>query len=224
MANQYFRKLPNVEYVNRTESTVNLDDFIQVKNLFKKGKLRDDIFENLVFFDKYTIFGDDRPDNVAFDLYDDPTLDWVILLANNILNIYSEWPMSQQTFDEYLLEKYATYDNLYNGVHHYESMEIKDTLGNIIFPKGLKVDSVQSLNYYDYEISSNVSIPNLSVPVTNYEYEEKLNNDRRNIFVLKADYLPVVLDDMEEIMEYKKGSTQYVSETLQRADNIRLYT
>jgi hypothetical protein len=60
--------------------------------------------------------------------------------------------------------------------------------------------------------------------VTNYEYEEKLNNDRRNIFVLKADYLPVVLDDMEEIMEYKKGSTQYVSETLQRADNIRLYT
>jgi hypothetical protein len=224
MANQYFRKLPNVEYVNRTESTVNLDDFIQVKNLFKKGKLRDDIFENLVFFDKYTIFGDDRPDNVAFDLYDDPTLDWVILLANNILNIYSEWPMPQQTFDEYLLEKYATYDNLYNGVHHYESMEIKDTLGNIIFPKGLKVDSVQSLNYYDYEISSNVSIPNLSVPVTNYEYEEKLNNDRRNIFVLKADYLPVVLDDMEEIMEYKKGSTQYVSETLQRADNIRLYT
>lgn len=224
MANQYFRKLPNVEYVNRTESTVNLDDFIQVKNLFKKGKLRDDIFENLVFFDRYTIFGDDRPDNVAFDLYDDPTLDWVILLANNILNIYSEWPMPQQTFDEYLLEKYATYDNLYNGVHHYESMEIKDTLGNIIFPKGLKVDSVQSLNYYDYEISSNVSIPNLSVPVTNYEYEEKLNNDRRNIFVLKADYLPVVLDDMEEIMEYKKGSTQYVSETLQRADNIRLYT
>ena len=224
MANQYFRKLPNVEYVNRTESTVNLDDFIQVKNLFKKGKLRDDIFENLVFFDKYTIFGDDRPDNVAFDLYDDPTLDWVILLANNILNIYSEWPMPQQTFDEYLLEKYATYDNLYNGVHNYESMEIKDTLGNIIFPKGLKVDSVQSLNYYDYEISSNVSIPNLSVPVTNYEYEEKLNNDRRNIFVLKADYLPVVLDDMEEIMEYKKGSTQYVSETLQRADNIRLYT
>tara|TARA_R100000005_G_C4996653_1_gene203482 strand:- start:947 stop:1621 length:675 start_codon:yes stop_codon:yes gene_type:complete len=224
MANQYFRKLPNVEYVNRTESTANLDDFIQVKNLFKKGKLRDDIFENLVFFDRYTIFGDDRPDNVAFDLYDDPTLDWVILLANNILNIYSEWPMSQQTFDEYLLEKYATYDNLYNGVHHYESMEIKDTSGNIIFPKGLKVDSVQSLNYYDYEISSNVSIPNLSVPVTNYEYEEKLNNDRRNIFVLKADYLPVVLDDMEEIMEYKKGSTQYVSETLQRADNIRLYT
>jgi len=60
------------------------------------------------------------------------------------------------------------------------------------------------------------------VPVTNYEYEEKLNNDKRNIYLLKSTYLNIILDDMNDNMQYKKGSSQYVSETLKRADNIRL--
>ena len=63
----------------------------------------------------------------------------------------------------------------------------------------------------------------MALPVTNFTHEEKLNNDKRNIFVLKASYLNLVFDDLEEIMEYKKGSTQYVSETLVRGDNIRLF-
>ena len=61
------------------------------------------------------------------------------------------------------------------------------------------------------------------VSVTNYEYEENLQNDRRNIFVLKSKFLSIVKDDLEEMMEYKKGSTQYKSETLKTADNIRLF-
>ena len=61
------------------------------------------------------------------------------------------------------------------------------------------------------------------VSITNYEYEENLQNDRRNIFVLKSKFLTIVKDDLEEMMEYKKGSTQYKSETLKTADNIRLF-
>jgi hypothetical protein len=61
------------------------------------------------------------------------------------------------------------------------------------------------------------------VSITNYEYEENLQNDRRNIFVLKSKFLSIVKDDLEEMMEYKKGSTQYKSETLKTADNIRLF-
>jgi hypothetical protein len=61
------------------------------------------------------------------------------------------------------------------------------------------------------------------VPITNYEYEERLENDKRNIFLLKPKYLNVVFDDLDEMMVYEKGSTQYVSETLKRGDNIRLF-
>ena len=63
----------------------------------------------------------------------------------------------------------------------------------------------------------------VAIPITNYQFEDKLNNDKRNIFVLKSSYLNIVFDDLEEIMEYKKGSTQYIDETLVRGDNIRLF-
>ena len=102
----YFSKIPNFEYVSRFEDA-KISDYIPVKNLFKRGKLREDIFQDLTFFTKYDIKGDDRPDNVAFELYGDSSLDWVVLISNNILNIQSEWPLTQKGFDQYLLEKYG---------------------------------------------------------------------------------------------------------------------
>jgi hypothetical protein len=223
MARPYFRNLPDFEYVNRTSDATNISDYTTVKNLFKKGKLREDIFQDTTFFEKYQIKGDDRPDNVANEVYSDPTLDWVILLSNNILNIQSEWPMTQVGFDAYLLDKYGDYDTLYNGIHHYESNEVKNSQGIVIFPKGVRVSAAQSVSYYDYFSDEQFTIDNISTPVTNYDYEDKLNNDKRNIFILKGRYLNVIFDDLEEMMTYKEGSTQYVSETLKRADNIRLY-
>ena len=68
-----------------------------------------------------------------------------------------------------------------------------------------------------------VTVNPVSKAVTNYQYEEKVNNQKRRIFLIKPIYLNVVYDDLEEMMEYKEGSTQYVSESLKRADNIRLY-
>ena len=105
----YFRQVPNFEYVSRTAGEQNISDYIEVKNLFKRGKLREDIFGNLSFFTKYKIIGDERPDNVAYKVYNDETLDWVVLLANNILNIQSEWPVTQQAFDKVMFEKYGDY-------------------------------------------------------------------------------------------------------------------
>jgi hypothetical protein len=107
----YFSKIPNFDYVSRLPNA-KISDYIRVKNLFKKVKLREDIFKELAFFERYTIDGDDRPDNVAFKVYDDSTFDWVVLLSNNILNIQSEWPLPQRDFDEYLLSKYGDYDTL----------------------------------------------------------------------------------------------------------------
>ena len=222
MSNSYFRNLPNFEYVNRTNDGKNISDYTTVKNLFKKGKLREDIFQDLTFFEKYYIKGDDRPDNVANEIYDDPTLDWVILLSNNILNVQNEWPLTQETFTTYMLETYLNF-SLTGDTHHYESIEIKDPDGNLIFPKGLEVDEDQSVTYYDRGTESYVEIEDMVTEVTIYEYEEKRNDKKREIFILKPKYLNLVFDDLEEMMEYKKGSTQYVNETLKRADDIRLF-
>ena len=216
----YFSQLPDFEYVSRLPDA-RISDYISVKNLFKKGKLREDIIEQTAVFTKYKIKGDDRPDNVAQELYGDPDLDWVILASNNILNVYNEWPMTQRNFENYLLEKYGTYEQM-NAVHHYETTEVKNKQGAVITTAGLQVDSDFSVTYYDaLEEGYNTKYPVTSV--TNYDFEQKIQDDRRNIFTLKPRYLNIVKDDLKEMMEYKKGSTQYKSKTLKTADNIRLF-
>jgi len=221
----YFRRIPNFEYVSRLPNA-KISDYIQVKNLFKKGKLREDIFQNLAFFTKYQIQGNDRPDNVAFKVYNNSNLDWVVLLCNNIINVQSEWPMSQDDFERYVLDKYGDYETLYSGIHHYETVEIKNSQGVTVVSAGLQVQSDYTVSYFDFFTDQQVTVPSrdLVIPVTNYEYEEKIENDKRNIFVLKPAYLNVVIDDMDDIMTYRKGATQYVDGTLKIADNIRLYS
>ena len=217
----YFQRLPDFEYVSRLPNA-KISDYVRVKNLFKRGVLREDIFQNLSFFTKYKIEGNDRPDNVAADVYGDSTLDWVVLITNNIINIQSEWPMSQTDFDSFLLEKYGNYDTLYSGIHHYETEEVKNSDDVVIVPAGFQVESDYSVTYYDFLTNTNVTRTPV-IAVTNYEYEEGLENDKRNIFILKSRYLNVILDDMEDMMTYREGSTQYKSGTLKTAENIRLF-
>lgn len=217
----YFNQLPDFEYVSRLPGAT-ISDYKKVKNIFKRGVLREDIFQNLAFFTKYQVKGNDRPDNVANDFYDDPTLDWLVMLCNNIVNLQSEWPLNRNDFETYLLDKYGSYAEI-DAVHHYETVEIKNNAGAIIVEEGLRVESDFSISFYDGKLEQQVTVNNSAVAVTNYQYEEEIEDNKRNIFLLKPEYVAIVLDDMEEMMTYKKGSTQYLSETLKRADNIRLY-
>jgi hypothetical protein len=160
---------------------------------------------------------------VAYKFYNNPNLDWVVLLSNNILDIKSEWPISQQTFDAQMLEKYGTYEKLYSGVHHYETLEVKDSRDKVLIPSGLIVPENFFFDYYDQGVYKTVSGNKIRVEITNYDYEVRLNEKKKNIYVLKAEYLNVVFNDMDILMPYKKGSQQYISENLKKGDNIRLY-
>ena len=218
----YFNKIPNFEYVSRLPDA-KISDYITVKNLFKKGYLKEDIFQDLTLFTKYQVQGNERPDNVAYKVYNDSSLDWIVLLSNNILNVQTEWPMQQFELDRYLLDKYESYEKL-NEVHHYETIEVKNSTGVIMVEEGLTVESDFSITFYDWMINSLETKSGITTPVTNYEYEMKKEDEKRNIFLLKSDYIHVVKDDMTSIMRYKKGSTQYVSGTLKKAENIKLYS
>ena len=155
-------------------------------------------------------------------MYGDPNLDWVVLLSNNVINIQNEWPLSQQSFENYVLDKYGTLAKL-DEIHHYESNEVKDSTGVIIFPKGVRVSAAQSVSYHEPLNGEQVTVNPVSKAVTNYTYEQSVNDKKRRIFLVKPIYLNVIFDDLEEMMTYKEGSTQYVSESLKRADNIRLF-
>ena len=79
--------------------------------------------------------------------------------------------------------------------------------------------------YWDDGLGYSVYVPASSFvkAVRNYEYEFQMQEERRNIFALKSRYLNVVFNDMDDIMPYKKGGDQFVSTTLKRGENIRLY-
>ena len=223
MPNPYFSNLGDFLYVNRTEDGRKENDFSLVKNLFKRAKLREDIFQDLTFFTKYSVIGDDRPDNVAHEIYNDASLDWIVLISNNIINVQSEWPLSQADFNTYVTEKYNDETTLYSGIHHYESREVKASDGTIIIPSGIRVGVGQSVSFFDDLSEQQVIRTDVASPVTNYMHEEIINDKKREIFLLKPIYVNILFDDLEEIMSNKKGSTQFLSRTLVQGDNIRLY-
>jgi len=218
----YFNYIPDFNYVDRNPNA-KLGDQVKVKNLFRRIKLREDIFQDTTVFEKYQIRGDDRPDNVANQFYGRPDYDWIVLVSNNIVNIQTEWPMPQNTFDSFILNKYGTYQNA-NAVRHYETREVKNTQGVTIVPAGQIVDKGYSYTYYEEFQQAFVDTGDITVEVTNYDYETRIEEKKRNISLLKRRYLPVILDDIEKEMKYKKGSSDYISGTLKSSDNIRLTT
>ena len=221
MAKTYFRNIPDFNYVSRLEGQKNISEYIRVKNIFKRVKVREDLFNELSYFTKYKVIDDERPDQVAYKIYGTQNYDWIVLLSNNILNVQSEWPLSNESFNKYMFNKYESEDN-FSKIHHYETKEIKDSFGRIIIRAGLKVPSDYTVSYYDS--GSQITTSDTTISITNYEYESTIQDEVRNIYLIKPEYLNLVIQDIDTLMPVKPGSTQYVSDDLVQGDNIRLYT
>ena len=218
----YFNRLPNLEYPSLLKTRRTNHDTIRVKNLFRRVKIREDLFSNLTEFDKYQIHGDDRPDTVAEELYGNPNLDWVILMSNNIIDLKNEWPMTQYDLNMYLDDKY-TPEQL-GDIHHYETLQLKDGKGRLIVPAGQVVDEDWSLEYFDGTHLRNTDGILAGRPVKSvsfFEYEIKKNDKKRSINILKGEVLTMFMKDFKRIMKYDKSS-QYVDKKLKKTENIRL--
>ena len=202
----YFSRLPDFDYVSRLPDA-KISDYIRVKNLFKKGELRQDIFQDVAFFTKYTIQGDDRPDNVASKFYGNSRLDWLVLTCNNIVNIQSEWPLTNNEFDSLLVDKYGSYE-AFNQIHHYETTELRNTENVIVVPAGLKVEKDFKVDYFDFYANAYL-IATPVKEVTNYDYELKIEESKRNIFLLKTRYLAIVEDDLLSLIHISEPTRPY---------------
>ena len=212
----YFRELPNLRYPSFLPEKTSSLDYTLVKNLFRRVKVRNDLYKNFVVFQKYEIPEGARPDTVAEDLYGTPNLDWVVLTTAGIINVRNEWPLSNRDLYNYCFEKYG--DSL-NNTRFFETTEVKDSNGRLTLPKGKIVDS-------------NFTIPNPTNPsatlnpvvgISNFIYETRLNEEKRNINILREEFLQDFLDDMRQIMTYQDSSEFVDQQTIQAEDlNIKL--
>lgn len=214
----YFREVSDLLYQSQQPNRNSSYDYAKVKNLFRRAKIRDDFFKNVTVFTKYKILGEERPEQIAEKVYGSSSYDWIVLISNNIINVRTEWPMSDYEFQNFLLRKYTEQE--LSEVHHWETVTYNDNRGRLIVPSGKIVDSQFSISYYDeIEKSSKTISPIKSV--SNYEYETKINDDKRNIYLLRTRYLQTAIDDMREIMSYG-FSSQYVDDITKRGDNLRI--
>ena len=210
----YFREIPNLEYQSFLSSSSGSDEYLLVKNVFRRVKLRDDLKNIFRIFIKYEIQDGARPDTVAEEVYGSAQYDWVVLVSAGIVNIRNEWPLSDRDIYQYAEEIYG--DDL-NAIHHYETTEVKDSKGRLILPAGKVVDSTFTIP------DPNISIQNLNpvVGISNYEYETRKNILKRSIYLLKPEYLQQAINDTRKAMTYGRSS-QYVSDKVIRTETTRV--
>ena len=215
-SNTYFRGLPDLSYPSLSNDRTSVYDYQIVKNIFKRAVMRDDIFNDVTAFTKYSVEDDERPDQIADKFYQDSSLDWIVLVTNNIIHVRDEWPMGNQDFLTYLNEKYTAQE--LSNIHHYETKIIRDSNGRLVQPEGLTVPDNHSITFLDNGASRTET---KLTSFTFLEHETKLNDDKRNINILKTEFLNVFLEDFRQIMEYKP-SKQFISEDLKKTENPRI--
>jgi len=224
----YFKELPTLRYPSFLSDKNSSLDYVDAKNLFRRVKLREDLQSIITLFDKYEIPEGFRPENVAEELYNTDQLDWVVIVCAGIVNIRNEWPLSNNDLYEYALNKYG---NNLNDVHHFETVEVKDSNGRIVLESGRSVNKEFKLSYFENgEVKTNdltklgtnvVAIEDPVASISNYLYETIRNEEKRNIYVLKRGFLQQFLDDFRAIMIYDPSS-QRVSKSVVKTENTNI--
>lgn len=200
----YFGRIPDLLYLKYNKNPFD-GNYILIKNIFARIKLVDDIVPSATVFQDYFVQDQDRPDTIAFEYYDDPGLDWIIILINNIRNIYDDWPKSQNAFNDYLFSKYSNPEE----IHHYETIA-QYWKGNKILESGLQVGES-----FQFQKPDGNLVPKSAsrVSVTNFTYESRLNDKKREILLLKPEFADSFVEIFEKQMKFTP-STEYINENL----------
>ena len=174
----YFDNFPLMAY----DAAGTGKDIRLITNLTRKVGFRKFALANTTVFSRYTIMEEETPESIAYDRYGDAQLHWIILLANDIMDRYHDWPMSYPQFVDFVKGKYTNV----NAVHHYE---INATSG----------DTTKTINIG----TNNTNYPSATL-ITNFEYEDERQNELRRIILIKDEFVPIV---KKQFQNYMDGNT-----------------
>ncbi len=238
----YFKHFPNILYQSPLSHKDSSGDFIAVKNIFRRTKLKDYLQGSVSVFNKYIIEDGERPDTISELLYGSPQYDFVVVLTAGITNINHQWPIQDFQVYDVALAKYGSETKM-NEVHHYETFEIKDSQGRQILPPNLIIDADFKMDGSALRFGTNrftliseagntqlddkneytVATDNIARPVTNYEYEINENEKLREIDVLQRGYLTTFVNDLRDIVRYDRHSN-YINGLLSKTEHTDLTT
>ena len=170
----YFNNFPTIPYDSKGTG-----EFKDVKNLLRRVGIRAKVKSNTMLYDTYDVKNGETPESIAFKLYDDAELHWVVMLVNNITDRFHDWPLSEAQFLNFVNEKYSNP----NAIHHYEiEQESGDT--------SIKIDIGTSNSDYP-----------LATAITNYEYEQEEQDNKRKIRLLDPSFIDSFVDEFKILMK-----------------------
>ena len=175
----YFNVMPKIFYDSLGTGKPKV-----VTNILRRVGLRAKVRANTLLFDTYSVREGETPEIIAHKLYGDSELHWMIMLVNNIVDRYHDWPMSTNQFNSYLNQKYVDADGNSNasGIHHYE------------------IDQTSGDTKVTIEVTDIITYPNASI-VTNYEYELRRQDQIREIRLLDPQYKNTFIDEYKKLMK-----------------------
>jgi len=170
----YFSKFPNIEYDALGDNQKKL-----VTNLMKRVRMNETLRSNTVVFDRFDVSIGDKPEDIAANYYDDPTLHWIVLTVNDVHDRYYDWPMSVQMFEDFLNDKYENPD----AIHHYE---IEQESGLTTVKINIGTDNT------DYPSATSIS---------NRQYEESIQEEKGRIKLLRPEFVSQIVDELQTLLE-----------------------
>ena len=155
-----------------------------VTDIFRRVKVRNNIKDNLALMSTYDVVPGDTPETISYKHFGSTDYFWIICLMNNITDRFYDWPLDYQAFEEFVKDKYDNPD----AIHHYEKTQSSGSqTGNGPGDFSHKIE----VNSTDADAQS----------VSNYEYEQRLQDQKRQIKLLDKAYLNVFIEEFERLVQ-----------------------
>jgi len=175
---KYFNSFPKMLYdVDKS------GNFKLVTDIFRRIKMREALKDNIALFAKYNVPNGETPEITSFKHFGSTDYFWIILITNNMTDRYHDWPMNFVQFEEYVKEKYTNP----GAIHHYE---IAQSSGPT---------EAQGPNDYSHLLEVSSDTVGAS-SVSNYQYEMRLQDTKREIKLVDPRFLPLFLEEFESLV------------------------
>ena len=197
----FFTRIPDV-YIGVNNQALYYEEenitYVKVKNFFRTVRIREDYQSYATLFEPYYIQHDYRPDNVAQEVYGDASMDWIVLMTNNILDMYTQWPKNFEELNRYTKELYGE-DEIVK-THHWETVEYIDGDGDIIIPGGIIIP--EDFVMKDWKRRLALPPTKYKKSISNYEHEDFLNEKKRFIYLMSPGLADEFIREFEDLLAY----------------------
>ena len=222
---KFFDQFPSIIY--DIDGNV-ISKYDNVTNIFFRLQVVQSVLNNISSYYLHVVSDSETPEIIAEAVYGDPEAHWIILLANNIVDAQYDWPLNPTSFGSYITKKYGSIANAKLQIHHYEKVIRRELDGDVVSETRFQInkekltDNDMDVPYDYYEgdgsLPETQSVETIDMgngqtvveiiyrdAITYYDYEESLNEAKRQIKIIKPEYYPLIITEFNELTGNKRA-------------------